>query len=84
MFVPQRRSCSLHPAVTAELYIVTKITGDRPVSPGAWHKASSKRTLQAQVFDGDRSRHAQVSYIQSEYEVAGGGKEAARSTRYRY
>lgn len=79
-----QRGSSLHLAITAPLYIVAKITGDRPLFPGARHKPSSQLALQAESFDGDSTRHTQVSYIQPEYETAEGEKKAVKSYRYRY
>lgn len=74
----QRSTSRLHLAITALLYTVAKITGDRPLFPGAQLKSSSPQMLQAQSFDDDSTRHAQVSYIQSEYETAEGEKEAVK------
>lgn len=82
--VHQRSTSSLHLAITALLYIVAKITGDRPLFPGAQHKSSSQRMLQAQSFDDDSTRHTQVSYIQSDYGMAEGKKEAVKHYRYHY
>lgn len=64
----------LHAAITAALGVAGKITGDRATFPRAGLKSSSRWTLQARPLDDDSSRHAQVSGIQREYEMAEGEK----------
>ncbi len=72
-----QRGSSLHFAIIAPLYIVAEITGDRPLFSSR-HKPFSQRALQAESFDGDGTRHTQVSYIQPEYETAEGEKKAVK------
>lgn len=60
----------------------SQVTGHFSRAPP--HKPSSQRTLRAESFDGNSTRHTQVSYIQPEYETAEGEKKAVKSYRYRY